>query len=70
MRNYGLASYWDGRYLSYPPRSDFVWYCEYDALNPIHADHCYLPAKNKLETTSDEDSNSNYDNNKGGDGRI
>ena len=51
------------------PHSAFDWYCKYDAMKPILTDHCFLTANNKAEKTSDEDSNSNYDNIKGGDGR-
>ena len=67
MCDYGSASYWDGIYLLYPPRSAFEWYCNYNALKPILSAHCYLPVSNKAETTSDEDSDGNYENKKGGD---
>ena len=46
----------------------FEWYCDYDVMNPILAAHCYLPTNNKAETTSDEDSDGDYDKNKVGDG--
>ena len=35
-------------------------------LEPISAAHCYLPANNKAETTSNQDGDINYDNNKEG----
>ena len=54
--------------MSYPPRSAYKRYCDYDALKPILATHCYLPANDKAETPSNEDSYGNYDNNMGGDG--
>ena len=66
--DYGSASDWDGRCLSYPLQSAFVWYCNYEALKPTPTAHCYLPVNNKAETTSDKDSDGDYDNNKGGDG--
>ena len=69
MCDYGSAWYWDGRYLSSPLGSAFDQYCNYDALKPIIAAHCYLPTINKTDTASGEDNGSNYDNNKGGDGR-
>ena len=53
----------------YSPHSAFEWYCDYNAMKPILAAHCYLPTNNKAETTSNEDSDGDYDNNKGGDGR-
>ena len=65
--DYGSVSFWDGRYLSYPPRLASEWYCNYDTLKPILAAHCYLPANNNAEITSNEDSDGDYDNNKGGD---
>ena len=50
------------------PHLDFEWYCDYDVMKPILEAHCYLPMNNKAETTSNEDSDRDYDNNKGGDG--
>ena len=48
--DYGSASYWDRRYLSYPPRLAFEWSCNYNSLMPILAAHFYLTANNKAET--------------------
>ena len=66
--DYGSASYWDKIYLSYPTWSAYKRYCDYDILKLILAAHCYLDVNNKAETTSDEDIDGDYDNNKGGDG--
>ena len=44
-----------------------MWYCYYNDLKPILVAHYYLPVNNKARTTCDEDSDGDYDNNKGGD---
>ena len=66
--NYGSAFYWCRIYLYSPTILDFEWYCNYDTLKMILADHCYLPANNKAETAFDEDNNGDYDDKKGRDG--
>ena len=56
------------RYLYYPPYLAFECYCDYNALKPIYAAHCFLPTNNKEEKISDQDSAGDYDINNGGDG--